>query len=89
MKTQLVNKTVVMTQEQSAFILQIAKQEYFSFSAATRLVLSLGIEMMQHSNFLQAKEKVDSIDKEIESLQNQKQRLSFQRDYLKDRVEDE
>ncbi len=84
MKTQY---TISLTEEQSEFIRELARVQYVSFSEVVRQLMTIAIEAYKH-DLVPAKQKVELIEKEIQSLDEQKRQLSYQRDFLKDRIED-
>ena len=78
MKTQY---TISFEQEQVKYIRELARGQYVSFSEAVRQLISIAIEAYEEKS-LPVKQKVESLDE-------QKKQLSYQRDYLKDRIEDQ
>tara|TARA_R100001460_G_scaffold3895_12_gene11305 strand:- start:662 stop:919 length:258 start_codon:yes stop_codon:yes gene_type:complete len=85
MKTQY---TISFEQEQVKYIRELARGQYVSFSEAVRQLISIAIEAYEEKS-LPVKQKVELIEKQIQSLDEQKKQLSYQRDYLKDRIEDQ
>ena len=85
MKTQY---SVGLTQEQSIYIKEFARTEYISLSEAIRKIMSLGINTHQERE-VPISEQVQLIEDQIRSVEEQKRELSYQRDFLKDRIEDQ
>jgi len=85
MKTQY---TISFEQEQAEFIRELARDQYVSFSEAVRQLMAIAITAYKEKE-VPAKQKVELIEKQIQSLDEQKKQLSYQRDYLKDRIEDQ
>ncbi len=85
MKTQY---SVGLTQEQSIYIKEFARTEYISLSEAIRKIMTLGINTHQQQE-VPISEQVQLIEDKIRSVEEEKRQLSYQRDFLKDRIEDQ
>ena len=83
MKTQY---TISFEQEQVEYIRELARGQYVSFSEAVRQLISIAIEAYEEKA-VPVQQKVELIEKQIQSLDEKKRELSYQRDYLKDRIE--
>jgi len=84
MKTQI---SVNLASDQAEYIRQLAREEYISVSESTRQILELGIKSHQGSE-IPTSQKIKLIESRIRLLKEQQRELAYQRDYLKDRIED-
>lgn len=84
MKTQI---SVSLDSDQAEYIRQLAREEYISVSESTRQIIELGIKSHQGSEISVA-QKIKLIENRIYLLKEQQRELCYQRDYLKDRIEE-
>ena len=85
MKTQL---SVSIDNDHAEYIRQLAREEYISVSESLRQMIELGIKS-HRGNELPTTEKIKLIEKQINLLKQQQKQLAYQRDYLKDRIEEQ
>lgn len=84
MKTQI---SVNLASDQAEYIRQLARDEYISVSESARQIIELGIKSHQGSE-IPINQKIKLIENRIYLLKEQQKELAYQRDYLKDRIED-
>ena len=85
MKTQY---SVGLTQAPSLYIKEFARTEYISLSEAIRQIMTLGINTHQEQE-VPISEQVQLLEDQMRTIDEQKRQLSYQRDFLKDRIEDQ
>ena len=85
MKTQL---SISIDSVHAEYIRLLAREEYISISESARNLIELGIKLHQ-GNEIPVNQKIKLIENRIYLLKEQQKELSYQRDYLKDRIEDQ
>jgi predicted ATPase len=85
MKTQL---SISIDNDHAEYIRQLARDEYISVSESARQIIELGIKSHQ-GNEIPINQKIKLIENRIYLLQEQQKELAYQRDYLKDRIEEQ
>tara|TARA_R100001015_G_C4589026_1_gene144699 strand:+ start:85 stop:342 length:258 start_codon:yes stop_codon:yes gene_type:complete len=85
MKTQL---SISIDNVHAEYIRLIAREEYISISESARTLIEMGIKLHQ-GNEIPVNQKIKLIENRIYLLKEQQKELSYQRDYLKNRIEDQ
>ena len=85
MKTQL---SISIDNNHAEYIRQLAREEYISVSESARNIIELGIKL-HRGNEIPVSQKLKLIENRIYLLKEQEKELSYQREYLKGRIEDQ
>ncbi len=67
------------------YLRDIAHKERLSIAEVLRRIIE---DHRNNSKSITTEEEIDALDQRIEALREQQKQLTYQRDYLKDRIED-